>query len=66
MEDTLISLEVLSYLSEIERRIIAQSKEAQKEQLVSVGEGLEFADQLADAVFLSVQSLIFHSKNMMV
>ena len=48
-----LTREVLSYLPEIERRIITQSKEAQKEQLVSVGEGLEFADQLADAVFLS-------------
>lgn len=48
-----LTREVLSYLPEIESKIIAQSKEAQKEQLVSVGEGLEFADQLADAVFLS-------------
>lgn len=48
-----LTREVLSYLPEIEKKIIAQSKEAQKEQLVSVGGGLEFADQLADAVFLS-------------
>jgi len=47
-----LTKEILSHLDEVIANISEKSVESKKEHLISVGEDLDFADQLADAVFL--------------
>lgn len=47
-----LTKEVLSHLDKVVDLISSRAEHSEKHHLVSVGEGLDFADQLADAVFL--------------